>query len=238
VGIFWKKKNRLSVCYRPLCGAILPERAGLITPEDTGPEVDHFLSLVLDIISIESNVELALFAARCRTAVGADVEIRRKPRGYDVTFYTGLLHDPRQTRAVVDYVLYFIKKNPLTVGPPPVKQVGPQTLSPGGSFAFLFIPADLPAPSECDLDWIAEPLARADRPSNWGWRIFSRPDDAAGESSFITERLNEWLAEQEDPASIKGVFRACIESFWTGSTASDSCVRSSGTLVVYRRLCE
>ena len=76
--------------------------------------------------------------------------------GYDITFYTGLLHDPRQTRAVVDYVVSFIKKNPLTLGPFTVRQVGPQALLSGSYFAFLFVPASLPLPSDRDLDFIAD----------------------------------------------------------------------------------
>ncbi len=217
-------------------GRFFQRRPGQIIPEDTGPDIDAFLSGTLKRISIDSDVEVTLFTARCQTIVGADIEIQRKPRGYDITFCTGLLHEPRQTRAVVDYVIGFIKKNPLTVGPPPVKQVGPQTLLPGGSFAFLFIPASLPLPSDRDLDSIARSFVRADYCSNWGWRIFSQPyDDAPSESSFITERLNEWFAEQEDSASIKGVFQARIESFWTDSTASDSGVMSRSTLVVCRR---
>jgi hypothetical protein len=236
MNMFWKKNNKFSVCYRPLCGAVLPKRAGQIIPEDTGPEIDAFLSGILKRISIASDLEVTLFTARCQTIVGADVEIQRKPRGYDITFYTGLLHDPRQTRAVVDYVVGFIKKNPLTVGPPPVKQVGPQTLLPGSYFAFLFIPASLPLPSDRDLDSIARGLVLADRSSNWGWRIFSQPDDDSPSMwSFITHRLDEWFAEQEDSASIKRVCQMPVESFWTNSTTSDQGVKSSTTLVVCSR---
>jgi hypothetical protein len=206
--MLWKKKNKFSVCYRPLCGAVLPKRAGQIIPEDTGPEIDAFLSGTLKRISLESDVEVTLFTARCKTIVGADVEIQRKPRGYDITFYTGLLHDPRQTRAVVDYVVGFIKKNPLTVGPPPVKQVGPQTLLPGSYFAFLFIPASLPLPSDRDLDFMARELVPGQRCRILGWRIFwGAYDDAPSNSAFMTEMLEEWFAEQEYFASIKRVFQ-------------------------------
>ena len=235
MSMFWKKKNRISVCYRPLCGAVLPKRAGQIVPEDTGPEIDAFLSGTLKRISLEADVEVTLFTARCKTIVGSDVEIQRKPRGYDITFYTGLLHDLRQTRAVVDHVVGFIKKNPLTVGPPPVKQVGPQTLLPGSYFAFLFIPASLPLPSDRDLDSIATRwlVPALDRSSNWGWRIFSQPyDDAPGKSSFITQRLDEWFAEQEDSASIKTILNMPVGSFWPNSSASDRGVKSGTTLVV------
>jgi hypothetical protein len=86
MSMFWKKKNKFSVCYRPLCGAVLPRRAGQIIPEDTGPKIDAFLSGTLKKISLESDVEVSLFTARCKTIVGADVEIQRKLRGYDITF--------------------------------------------------------------------------------------------------------------------------------------------------------
>jgi hypothetical protein len=234
--MFWKKKNKLAACYRPLCGAALPERAGQIIPEDTGPEIDAFLYGTVKTISIKADVEVSLFTARCKTLVGSDVEIQRKKRGYDITFYTGLLHDPRQTSAVVDHVVGFIRKNPLTLGPVTVKQVGPQALLPGSYFAFLFVPASQPLPSDRDLDFMARAFVLGERGRISGWRIFLEPyDDAPRNSSFMTEMLEEWFADQEDSASIKAVFQAPVESFWMNNTASDDGVKPSTRLVVCSR---
>jgi len=177
--------------------------AGESLPGDTGPEIDAFLKRTLQSISLKCDVDPILFTARCQGIAGSDVEIRLAPRGYEVMFYTGLLTDPEQTQLTIDYVANWVKENPLKIEPLKVKRVGAQTLAPGNVFAFLFIPASRPLPSDADIEFMERQIAPVRLPGRFGWLICSQPyDETSANKPFVAETIQAWFAEQSDGDSI------------------------------------
>ncbi|HXH40413.1 MAG TPA: hypothetical protein VNN08_17415 [Thermoanaerobaculia bacterium] len=219
--MFWQKKQK---CDR--CGTVLPRRRkGEATPEGeglcvqcaisvfghavheaTGPAIETFLSKTLKTISLQTDVDQSLFSARCQTVIGSDVEIRRTPRGYNMTFYTQLLDNPAQTAAVIKYVVGWIKSNPLVIKPLIARRIGTQILLPGNIFLFLFIPASSPLPTDKDIDFITYQIVPYNLPEKLGWLVCAQPYDQPDDNiSFIAETLESWLVKQTDRDSIKMV---------------------------------
>jgi hypothetical protein len=189
-----------------LCASCALTILGDVLPEEAGPQIDAFVARALKTIALKADVDTSLLTARCKTLVGSDVEIERVARGYDMTFYSGLVNDPNQTAAVIDYVVGWIAANPLTVKPLVVKRIGAQRLLRGNLYIFLFIPASRPLPSDRDIEFMERQIVPQRVPDRLGWSICSQPyDDGERNASFIRETLDAWFAEQDDRAGIKMV---------------------------------
>jgi hypothetical protein len=187
-----------------LCGDCAIAMVASFAPaEDTGPQVEQFLASTLGEIALKTDVDQRLFSARCKTFVSSDIEIKRTARGYDVTFCTLLLSNPSQTKKVIDYAVEWIRNNPLGIEPLTTKRRGPQALSSGNTFIFMFIPASRPLPTDEDMEFMARQIDLSFSPNRVGWLVCSQPSDAPAENkTFIGDTLEGWLSEQEHRDSI------------------------------------
>lgn len=187
-----------------LCADCAIQALGGAMPEESSPAIEKFLEETIKAISIKSDVDPTLFMARCKTLVTSDVEIRRTARGYDITFYRLLMANQRQTEKVINYVVNWIRDNPLEIRALTSKCVGPQQLRGDGLFVFLFIPASRPFPDDADIIYMSNQIAPGLSPNKLGWRILLQPQDGGAENhAFIADAVRDWSLEQSAAKDIK-----------------------------------
>jgi len=222
---FWKKRDRCSRCGKTLgssrkitgrtpitleqtgerlCADCALREVGGLLPEESGPEVNSFLDETIKSICVKADLDETLITARCKVVLGSDVEIQRTARGYDITFYALLLHNPEQTKKVVDYVVGWIAQNPLSINPLSEKISGDTALTQSNAVVFLFIPASRPLPSDEDLDFMTTQILPDFPRDKVGWLVYSQPHDSGPENhKFIGDTLSRWQSRQSNPESIK-----------------------------------
>ncbi|HMV59450.1 MAG TPA: hypothetical protein PLT48_16295 [Nitrospira sp.] len=222
---FWKKQDTCPRCGKALASSgkitgrtpVISEQTkerlctdcaireiGDLLPEEQGPAVKNFLDDTIKSICVRADLDEALITARCKVVVASDVEIQRSARGYDITFYALLIQNPEQTRKVVDYVVRWIDKNPLSIKPLTEKILGNTTLTQNNAVVFLFIPGSRPLPSSEDLDFMTKQILPDLPRDDVGWLVYSQPHDSGPENNdFIADALTRWQSTQSSPENIR-----------------------------------